>query len=483
MMDNNDVQYEKPLIRLHKRSMAMAEATLSSERYKKETIDDVHSCLQAMGCQPILFAGTGLSIRYINAPSWNDLLTGLADRCPRIEHPLVYYQQQSLTPVEIGELFAGAYREWAWSGGNNSFPKELFGANTPPDAYIKYMACHIIKEATDISLDGLKSVVSSKIAALKAMEPHSIITTNYDNMFEVLFPEYTPIVGQNILREANISVGEIFKVHGTIDDPLSVVLTKKDYDDWSRKKKYLSAKLLTYFAEHPLVIVGYSAQDPNIRSILQDIDEILNARGGLISNIYLIQRPANPTELIVPPRERVVDLGEGRSVRLKAIVTNDFQWAFEAFGTKLPLAKVDPRKLRALVARTYELIRKDIPKRTVEVDFGMLEHATSSSAEMAKLYGISTIDDPSVLNANWPYTLSQVGKMLGGSSWHCANKLIKEVKETKGVDLKSGDNPYHTCVKTGEKENSAARKYSDKMVNLLKKVRDKENYDLESDTV
>lgn len=404
----------------------MADVSSPNERYKKEITEDVHTCLQSMGCQPILFVGTGLSIRYIKAPSWADLLTELANRCPRIEHPLAYYQQQSFDFVKIGEIFADAYREWAWTTGGNNFPKELFATDTPKYAYLKFMACIIIKDMTDRSLDSLQSNTSWEIAALKSMEPHSIITTNYDTMLEVLFPEYTPIVGQNILREPNISVGEIFKIHGTIDDPTSIVLTQTDYEEWSKKKKYLSAKLLTYFLEHPLVIVGYSAQDPNIRAILQDIDEILSAQGELISNVYLIQRPSSPTELLAPPRERVVDLGDGRSVRLKAIITNDFQWAFEAFGTKLPLKKIDPRKLRALMARTYELVRKDIPNRIVEVDFDMLENVTSSSAEMAKLYGISTIGDPTVLSAKWPYTISAVGKMLGGSTWHCADNLIKK---------------------------------------------------------
>ncbi len=47
--------------------------------------------------------------------------------------------------------------------------------------------------------------------------------------------------------------------------PLSLVLTQGDYEAFETDKKYLSAKLLTYFAEHPLLFIGYGANDPNIR--------------------------------------------------------------------------------------------------------------------------------------------------------------------------------------------------------------------------
>ena len=68
----------------------------------------------------------------------------------------------------------------------------------------------------------------------------------------------------------------------------SIVLTREDYDYFNEKKKYLSSKLLTYFAEHPLFFLGYSLNDPNIINILSDIDEILVSKGELVPNIYMV---------------------------------------------------------------------------------------------------------------------------------------------------------------------------------------------------
>ncbi|WP_202020915.1 SIR2 family protein [Pseudomonas sp. ADAK18] len=79
-----------------------------------------------------------------------------------------------------------------------------------------------------------------------------MITTNYDQLLEECFPEYETIVGQKILYADHSSIGEIFKIHGCASHPESIVLTRADYDEFVKRKKYLSAKLLAFFAEHPL---------------------------------------------------------------------------------------------------------------------------------------------------------------------------------------------------------------------------------------
>lgn len=121
------------------------------------------------------------------------------------------------------------------------------------------------------------------------MGAHAVITTNYDDLLEPLFPNYEVIVGQNVFRQSALVVGEIFKIHGSISVPESMVLTKEDYEAFDENKKYLSAKLLTYFAEHPLLFVGYSASDANIRNVLHDISKMFKPSSEMIPNIYILQ--------------------------------------------------------------------------------------------------------------------------------------------------------------------------------------------------
>ncbi len=48
------------------------------ETYVKEMSDDISTCLDSMGVQPILFIGSGLSQRYCEGPSWDSLLNILS---------------------------------------------------------------------------------------------------------------------------------------------------------------------------------------------------------------------------------------------------------------------------------------------------------------------------------------------------------------------------------------------------------------------
>jgi len=449
---------------------------MSYQQYKQEITDDVRVCLEDMGCQPILFVGSGISKRYFGAPNWEQLLIGLSEACPRIEDSFAFYRQTSSFP-EIGQLFASKYREWAWREGKEEFPTELFLQNTPPDIYIKYKIKELLDSITPIDIEQIDTEENkAEIEALQNIRPHALITTNYDQFQELVFPDYTPIVGQQILKSNHASVGEILKIHGCTTDPSSMILTSDDYADFTLRKKYLSAKLLTYFAEHPLLFLGYRAEDSNIKAILSDIDEIISADNQLIPNIYLLEWDPDIERKSLPAKEKLIAIGNHRSVRVKSIVANSFQWVYEAFGTNATLEKVNPKLLRALLARTYDMVRYDLPKRTVEVDFRVLENTLNTDGELARVYGITTLDNPTALNASYPHTIKQIGLLLGFSGWYQVNQFFTQIKEETGIDIKSSDNRYHIKVKIG---NSEFNKYSDAAVELARNKMKGVDYSLE----
>nr|WP_261397496.1 SIR2 family protein [Nitratireductor aquimarinus] len=353
----------------------------------------------------------------------------------------------------------------------------MFGEDVNAQAYLKYKVATYLDSITpaDISKLGNDSF-RDELDALRGIKPHAIITTNYDRMIEMIFPDHEPIVGQHILRGQQLSVGEVYKIHGSIEEPDSIVFTQTDYDEFAKKKKFLSAKLLTFFNEHPLLFVGYSASDPNIRSILSDIDEALPEKGGVIPNVYILEWNGELTDDSSPARDKLIATEEDRSIRVKLIEASDFGWVFNAFAANPVLNDVNPKVLRALIARSYNLVRHDIPTMTIKADFKMLHQAVEDSSSFAKLFGVANISDYSAASAIHCLSATEMTKQLGGKGSYLAVSLIRKIKEETGIDIKESDNRYHRTEKVN---NTTFHKYSSDMLSILKKIQAGEVYELD----
>lgn len=446
-------------------------------RYKNDIKADIATTLKLYQCQPILFVGSGFSLRYGKGPNWEMLLTLAAQACPAIDRDFAYYKQKyNNNLAKVGSVFAEMYFEWAWTKeGRKKFPPELFSAEVPRDSYLKHTVSGLV---SDLSTNGINKGLQMELEALKKLGPHAVITTNYDTLLEPLFPQYEVVIGQSVFRRSALVVGEIFKIHGSITDPGSMVLTAEDYEVFDRTKKYLSAKLLTYFAEHPLLFVGYSATDENIKNVLYDMSRMFTPTNALIPNIYLLQWDEDLNEASEPAREHVIEVGDDINVRIKSIYANDFRWVYETFGANGVMEKVDLKALRSLAHRMHKLIRTDIPSTNVQVNYEALEHAISNQGTFANLFGVTGLGDPGAANANHPYTSTTFAEKVGVRHWYHTNELIKKVAEETGYDMQSFDNIYHVAIKTGQAEGSRTRKYSDAAVDLLKKVHKGEPYEI-----
>ena len=70
-------------------------------------------------------------------------------------------------------------------------------------------------------------------------------------------------------------IAEIYKIHGSVQSPGSIVINKNDYQFFRDKGKYLAAKLMTIFMEYPIIFIGYSISDSDVQMILGNIVECL----------------------------------------------------------------------------------------------------------------------------------------------------------------------------------------------------------------
>lgn len=447
--------------------------------YKENTIESLTDCLSTMGCQPILFVGSGFSRHYFNSYNWDELLRVLARMNP-LAKDYTFYSQICENKIEIGSKLSEVYMNYAWGEGNVEFKEKygegIFSEKYNKDIYIKSKTAELIRNRTPKRLDELNKSFRNEIDLLKEIRPHAIITTNYDNFIELIFDDYTPVIGEKIITNNYANIGEIYKIHGCISEASSLVLTKQDYDDFMSKKKYLSAKLLTFFLEHPIIFLGYSASDPNIQAILSDIDEILSSNNELVNNIFLVDWREKVDENQKYSSETLIRLDNQRALRINYIVCDNYEWIFRALINENAIDNVNPRLLRALLARTYQLVRTDIPKRKLEIDYCALEAGLSNDKNIGKIFGITSVVDPSQVNIEYPYTLSEIGKMLGYKNWYYANELMNAIREDNGYDIKASDNKYHIKIKTG---GSAMRKYSYALYELLQKKKNGTDYKIE----
>ncbi|AAV47120.1 unknown [Haloarcula marismortui ATCC 43049] len=384
--------------------------------YKSEMENRIEACISELKSQPILFVGTGLSIRYFGAPNWTELLRKISE-ISAIERDYEFYEQTKNNEREIAEEFAQMYNEWAWNssedGGKDQFPPWLFDGDAPEDIYLKYEVANLIRNLTPSSISDLSNRNKEEIELLKDIQPHAVITTNYDTFLEdFIFQDYERVIGQRLIEEPFANIGEIFKIHGCVTRPSEIVLTESDFTDFDETKNYLSAKLLTFFTEHPVLIVGYRPNDPNVKKILSDVKSAIETSDRQ-PNIFLVDWESDIPESGNFNQERLIDLGDGDQMTVNYIIADDFDWVFDAFSGGGEIKGVNSKLLRKLLNNTYDIVREEAPRR--EIAFSELESVADNKDNLLNIFGISPLDgeDGSVGNSTNPSSIAEAGVPVG----------------------------------------------------------------------
>lgn len=81
-------------------------------------------------------------------------------------------------------------------------------------------------------------------------------------MIEVV-TEFDPLVGNNILLSN--PYGSVYKIHGSVENPEELVFTSDDYSEFDQRYDLIRAQLISLFVHNPIVFIGYSVNDVNIK--------------------------------------------------------------------------------------------------------------------------------------------------------------------------------------------------------------------------
>lgn len=232
-----------------------------------EPIDELRAALVAEKALPVLFVGSGISRRYLGSPDWDGLLEHFAALTPR---SMAYYRglagndRPHIASLIAEEFYGVWFNDEAYLESRAAYESEVERVSDPLKYEIaRYIAT--LEESTDED-------EVAELDRLMRVRAHAVITTNWDVLLERRLSDLEVFVGQqDVLFATTQAVGEIYKIHGCVSDPKSIIVTKEDYEAYWDRNPYLIAKLLTMLVEHPVIFLGYGLGDAHINRMLGNL--------------------------------------------------------------------------------------------------------------------------------------------------------------------------------------------------------------------
>ena len=318
---------------------------------------------------PFLFIGSGFSKRYLGLDDWKSLLSRFCST-----KPFTYYLSIGDGSIPVAaRLIAKDFNDIWWTDDKYIESRKINTEKVKNDT--STLRIEIANYLSTLDQDVVNKEYEKEINLLKQINVDGIITTNWDNFLETLFPSYSVYTGQaELLFSDTLNICEIYKIHGSRHIPESLILTDKDYDLFNEKNPYLASKLITIFVEHPVVFIGYSLSDVNIRSLLSSIATCIGSENinKLRDNLIFINRIESEHD-----EEGITDTlisMDNVQIPVKQVKTNDFSCVYEAMiETK---RKIPVKMLRHLKEQFYNLVRdntSDNEKKLCVVDFDQIE--------------------------------------------------------------------------------------------------------------
>jgi NAD-dependent SIR2 family protein deacetylase len=144
-----------------------------------------------------------------------------------------------------------------------------------------------------------KEPFSSETHQILAKIPQikTIITTNYDTLFETTNKNLEVIRKSADCATANPKKQCLFKIHGDLSDTTNIILTNSDYNNYfvkdSEKSIYWNT-VKTKLVENHIIFIGYALEDSNIMVI---IEKILNELGDNRKEMFFVAPSIAPAKL------------------------------------------------------------------------------------------------------------------------------------------------------------------------------------------
>lgn len=316
---------------------------------------------------PVLFIGSGISRRYLqNYPNWDELLQKsffmYNDDPFQYQKYIDRFTREGLNNFEILAKMGSIIE----NGFNDAFydrKLKLTFIKSKHPAWVKrgispykmYLS-NLFKKLPIRNIEYLNKEkecfksLKNKVSA--------VITTNYDQFIEkeIFNSDFTVFKHQYELFSADsYNSAEIYKIHGCVTDANSIVITEKDYDNFTSSRKLIIAKMLTLFSESPIVFLGYSFTDENIRSIVADFLSCLteDQLNNIDEHFVFISYKQGERKLI--ETKNTIYTTNGKKIPVTDIQTDNFLKVYETLNKIVPgISPIRIRNTKRIVRRIVD---------------------------------------------------------------------------------------------------------------------------------
>jgi hypothetical protein len=206
---------------------------------KAKSLSDVAKAGQLV---PFMGAGTSVSA---GAPSWKDLITGLAD-----DAKLAPEEHAALLDSRMDARDQAAYLRGRFESSGERSAHATFN--------------HAVSTHVDLPRYGLAPVL------LAGLRTEQAITLNYDSLFELASADIND--KRTVIPDSRVEGDHwLLKLHGSVSDPASIVLTRDDYLGYNASRDALSAVVKATLITHHLLFVGFGLRDDHFHEIIHDV--------------------------------------------------------------------------------------------------------------------------------------------------------------------------------------------------------------------
>ena len=310
---------------------------------------------------PFLFLGSGFSRHYINTPDWRGILEMFAPKHINQYFSILNTDSLPIIATNIAKDLTADF----WNLPETDDYKQKYADKiTDQSILLKLKIADYLKLK---SLEDFSPQYADEIAMLKNLCIDGIITTNWDDTAERIFPKFTSYIGQQELIFApTFNIGEIYKIHGCLREPSSMVLTESDYKDYNENNAYLAAKLITIFIEHPVVFMGYSISDMNIMDLLRSLVRCMDKKNleKLRDNLIFVDWLSSNTE-IFKIDSHTISLNNDIVLPVTRIETNNYLRVFECLSKYE--RSIPANLLREYKKQFYNIIVSEKPEKQLYV--------------------------------------------------------------------------------------------------------------------